>query len=111
MIILFPIRKEVDYAAYRIGTLSVSTLLACTAERFTNETPERSVSTDSGTPEQQNSRECGQCDVQVQTCVNGVWSEWPPCSNESGVCTPGISQTCGFCGVKVCNDTCEWGIC
>lgn len=61
------------------------------------------------------SRSCGKCGKQEAICqdVGGSlkWSDYGPCGNEIGQCTPGETQACGNCGTSTCSNSCNWGTC
>ena len=61
------------------------------------------------------SRTCGMCGKQEALCeeVDGKlqWSEYGPCTGETGTCMPGSTQACGNCGTQTCSAFCGWGSC
>jgi hypothetical protein len=68
-------------------------------------------------------KSCGKCGKATTICLasgsadagdaggGGAWSEYGPCENEVGVCTPGETQACGNCGKATCTQYCAWSAC
>lgn len=67
------------------------------------------------TVDQTVSRSCGKCGKQQALCQDVAgklqWSDYGPCSGETGACIPGSTQACGNCGTQTCSNSCGWATC
>lgn len=61
----------------------------------------------------QQSQPCGTCGMgtQIRQCNgNHNWGPWAACTG-GGACSPGATQSCGYCGTQTCQGDCTWGPC